>query len=85
MSTRYKNNIKGLHEADWLALEVAKARVALGVSSKWTLTEAVNRTMAWYLAQQMALMRGRCVSRRLPLTRHLYEPICNYRSAFGWI
>ena len=52
MSTRYKNNIKGLHEADWLALEVAKARLALGVSSQWTLTEAVNRTMAWYRAQQ---------------------------------
>ena len=50
--TIYENNSKGPHEADWLALEVAKARLALGVSSQWTLTEAVNRTMAWYRAQQ---------------------------------
>jgi len=50
--TIYENNSKGPHEADWLALEVAKARVALGVSSQWSLTEAVNRTMAWYRAQQ---------------------------------
>ena len=50
--TIYENNSNGPHEADWLALEVAKARVALGVSSKWALTEAVNRTMAWYRAQQ---------------------------------
>ena len=50
--TIYENNSKGPHEADWLELEVTKTRVALGVSSKWTLTEAVNRTMAWYLAQQ---------------------------------
>lgn len=50
--TIYENNSKGPHEADWLALEVAKARVALGVYSQWSLTEAVNRTMAWYRAQQ---------------------------------
>ena len=48
----YKNSIKDPHEAGWLALEVAKARVALGVASHWTLTEAVNRTMAWYRAQR---------------------------------
>ena len=50
--TIYENNSKGPHEADWLALEVTKARVALGVSSQWSLKEAVNRTMAWYRAQQ---------------------------------
>jgi CDP-glucose 4,6-dehydratase len=50
--TIYENNSKGPHEADWLELEVTKAREELGVSSKWTLTEAVNRTMAWYRAQQ---------------------------------
>ena len=50
--TIYENNSKGPHEADWLSLEVAKARVALGVSSQWSLIEAVNRTMAWYRAQQ---------------------------------
>ncbi len=50
--TIYEKNKEGPHEADWLALEVAKAQVALGVSSQWMLTEAVNRTMAWYRAQQ---------------------------------
>lgn len=49
--TSYENNSKGPHEADGLALEIAKARVALGVTPKWALAEAVNRTMAWYRAQ----------------------------------
>lgn len=42
----------GPHEAGWLALETAKARNALGLVPKWALAEAVNRTMAWYRAQQ---------------------------------
>ena len=50
--TIYENNCKGPHEAKWLALEVAKARMELGASSQWALTEAVNRTMAWYRSQQ---------------------------------
>ncbi len=49
--TSYENNRNGPHEAGWLALEVAKARVTLGVAPHWSLTEAVNRTMAWYRAQ----------------------------------
>ena len=49
--TSYENNSNGPHEAGWLALEVAKARVTLGVAPHWSLTEAVNRTMAWYRAQ----------------------------------
>ena len=49
--TSYENNSNGPHEAGWLALEVAKARVTLGVAPYWSLTEAVNRTMAWYRAQ----------------------------------
>lgn len=47
----YENNSKGPHEAGWLTLEIAKARVALGVTPKWALAETVNRTMAWYRAQ----------------------------------
>ena len=39
---------EGPHEAGWLALEVAQARVALGVSARWDLAEAVARTMRWY-------------------------------------
>ena len=50
--TSYQNNSENPHEAGWLALEVAKARVALGVNPKWHLAETVQRTMAWYRAQQ---------------------------------
>ena len=49
---RYGDDSDGPHEAGWLALEIAKVRVTLGVSPKWGLTESVRRTMAWYLAQQ---------------------------------
>jgi CDP-glucose 4,6-dehydratase len=38
----------GPHEAHWLALEVARARTELGVAPRWTLAQAVQRTMAWY-------------------------------------
>ncbi|HEX7383880.1 MAG TPA: CDP-glucose 4,6-dehydratase, partial [Burkholderiaceae bacterium] len=38
----------GPHETHWLALEVAKARRALGVAARWPLAEAVGRTMRWY-------------------------------------
>ncbi|MGE4239664.1 CDP-glucose 4,6-dehydratase [Ramlibacter sp.] len=36
------------HEAGWLALETAKSRHALDVVPRWSLSEAVQRTMAWY-------------------------------------
>jgi len=39
------------HESNWLALEVAKARMVLGVNPKWLLDESVIRTMKWYKAQ----------------------------------
>lgn len=42
---------EGLHEAGWLALEVAKARAELGVIPRWTLHEAIPRTMHWYRRQ----------------------------------
>ncbi|MGB5832919.1 MAG: CDP-glucose 4,6-dehydratase [Thiohalocapsa sp.] len=41
----------GPHEAGWLALEVAKARHALGVKPRWSLATSVERTMRWYLRQ----------------------------------
>ena len=40
-----------LHEAGWLALEIAKSRTLLGFSPRWTLGEAINRTIIWYRAQ----------------------------------
>jgi len=39
---------KAPHEAGWLALEVAKARVALDVRARWPLQEGIRRTMHWY-------------------------------------
>ncbi len=41
----------GPHEAGRLALEVARARAVLGVASRWSLPEAVERTMRWYRRQ----------------------------------
>jgi CDP-glucose 4,6-dehydratase len=46
----YGEGGEGPHEADWLALEVAKARAVLGIRPKWSLDEAVRRTMVWYKA-----------------------------------
>jgi CDP-glucose 4,6-dehydratase len=45
---QWGDGIEGPHEAGWLALEVAKARTALGVRARWTLDESVRRTMDWY-------------------------------------
>lgn len=42
---------EGLHEAGWLALEVAKARSILGVKPRWSLVESAQRTMHWYRRQ----------------------------------
>lgn len=43
--------IVGPHEAGWLALETAKARVMLGTYPRWSLAESVRHTMLWYHAQ----------------------------------
>jgi CDP-glucose 4,6-dehydratase len=48
---RYGDGTEGPHEAGYLALDVAKARVGLGVKPHWTLAEAVPQTMTWYRAQ----------------------------------
>jgi CDP-glucose 4,6-dehydratase len=42
---------EGQHEAGWLALEISKARTALGFSPRWSLADAVLRTMRWCRAQ----------------------------------
>lgn len=54
-SVHHDNSNANPHEAGWLALEVAKARVVLGIHPKWRLVEAVQRTMAWYKAQHQGL------------------------------
>lgn len=38
----------GPHEAGWLALDCAKAELALQIRPRWDLPESVARTMAWY-------------------------------------
>lgn len=38
----------GPHEAGWLALEIAKTTKTLGIVPKWSLPEAIGRTMNWY-------------------------------------
>lgn len=38
----------GPHEAGWLALEIAKTTKTLRIVPKWTLPEAIRRTMNWY-------------------------------------
>jgi CDP-glucose 4,6-dehydratase len=50
-TVRYGDGSNGPHEAGWLALETAKARVALDVQPRWNLAETVTRTLAWYQAQ----------------------------------
>lgn len=42
---------EGPHEASWLALEIAKARQVLGFSPRWSLTQGIERSMAWYRQQ----------------------------------
>lgn len=49
---RYGNSAHGPHETGWLALEVTKGRSALGFTPKWTLPEAIVRTMTWYQLAQ---------------------------------
>jgi CDP-glucose 4,6-dehydratase len=57
----YGDSNNGPHEAGCLTLETAKARVSLGITPKWTMTEMVNRTAEWYQVQQAgADARGLC-------------------------
>lgn len=48
----WEGDLEGPHEDTWLALEVSKSREVLGVHPRWSLEEAINRTMQWYRQQQ---------------------------------
>lgn len=62
-ATSYHKNSEGPHEAGWLALETAKARVALGVQPRYGLAQAVQHTLQWYRAfDQGADARALCLS-----------------------
>lgn len=59
----YGEGDTGPHEAGWLALETAKARMILDVQPVWNLSETVQRTMGWYQAQNAgADARGLCLA-----------------------
>jgi len=47
----WEHDSTGPHEAGYLALEIAKARNLLDVYPRWSLLEAVERTMHWYRKQ----------------------------------
>lgn len=44
----YEKQINERHEAGWLALETARTRSVLDVQPRWSLAQAVTRTMNWY-------------------------------------
>jgi len=52
---RWGDGSDGPHEAGWLALEIAKARTVLGVKPRWSLVDAVQRTMHWYRQQHRGI------------------------------
>ena len=49
---RYSTAEEGPHETTSISLEIAKARVALGVEPRLSLAQAIARTMAWYRSRQ---------------------------------
>ena len=57
---RYGDGNDGPHEAAWLALDIEKARIVLGVAPMFTLVQAIQKTMAWYRAH-----RGGAAARQL--------------------
>lgn len=51
-SVLWGDESEGPHEARLLSLEISKAREILGITPRWNLTEAINRTMGWYQKQR---------------------------------
>jgi CDP-glucose 4,6-dehydratase len=47
-SLLYAEAPDGPHESSWLALDASKAESALGVSPRWDIREAIDRTVHWY-------------------------------------
>jgi CDP-glucose 4,6-dehydratase len=48
----YGDGNEGPHESEWLVLDAGKTESVLGITPRWTLIEAVKRTIAWYRAHQ---------------------------------
>jgi CDP-glucose 4,6-dehydratase len=51
-SILWGNGTEGPHEAGLLTLDISKARRVLGVTPRWDLTQAIERTMGWYKKQR---------------------------------
>jgi CDP-glucose 4,6-dehydratase len=49
-AVEYGDGTDGPHESEWLVLDAGKAESVLGIAQRWTLIEAVKRTMGWYRA-----------------------------------
>ena len=47
-SSEFAETLSGPHEAGYLALDAGKARRELGLIPRWTLEQAVARSMHWY-------------------------------------
>lgn len=61
---------KDLHEAGWLALETSLGRNVLGVYPRWSLKEAIERTVLWYRSQHEGMdARLLCVADIAAYTR----------------
>ena len=80
---RYGNGSDGPHEAEWLALEIAKSAHNLGVRSLvGRLPKSIENTMSWYRAQLEGNEARTSVRPRLPSTRNRYESFDRHRPAF---
>lgn len=49
---QYGDGTEGPHEADWLALEIAKSRRVLVVEPRLTLANAITQTVQWYCSHR---------------------------------
>jgi CDP-glucose 4,6-dehydratase len=72
----YNDGAEGPHEADRLALDAAKAQMALGFRPRWSVVQSVNQAMAWYWAQYDggADARTLCQSDIATYESHWVEP-----------
>jgi CDP-glucose 4,6-dehydratase len=56
------DSIEGPHEANFLSLDTSKSHEILGVTPRWDLEEAIERTMGWYQNQKNGMQaRKLCI------------------------
>jgi CDP-glucose 4,6-dehydratase len=70
------SNTAGEHETTHLRLSVEKSRAQLGWASRWSFSEAISHTVAWYLAHSRgasaADLRELCVTQ---IASYLQPPV----------